>query len=181
MPLLLLPPLLLLLLLPFNGLFSRTTWLSWYQKGETSLDLNDERDDGVLQCSGISWAICKSAPRSRQITTPSPHHSKVFLQACHPTNSVKALKTPVHHLKKSKTLAYCLSSFFQCYCSHLDLNAPSNSSMGSTRSEHSQHMFQPFSLRDDIQPNFPKWTPLKWITRLSGYHSSGPVQTQCKV
>jgi len=29
--------------------------------------------------SGISWAICKSAPRSRQITTPVPHHS-VFLQ-----------------------------------------------------------------------------------------------------
>jgi len=25
--------------------------------------------------SGTSWAICKSAPRSRQITTPAPHHS----------------------------------------------------------------------------------------------------------
>ena len=24
---------------------------------------------------GISWAICKSAPRSGQITTPAPHHS----------------------------------------------------------------------------------------------------------
>jgi len=24
--------------------------------------------------SGISWAICKSAPSSRQITTPVPHH-----------------------------------------------------------------------------------------------------------
>ena len=24
--------------------------------------------------SGISWAICKSAPRSRQITIPAPHH-----------------------------------------------------------------------------------------------------------
>jgi len=38
---------------PFNGLFSRTTWVSWYQKGKTSLDLNDARDDGVLGCSGI--------------------------------------------------------------------------------------------------------------------------------
>jgi len=27
---------------------------------------------------GISWAICKSAPRSRQITTPAPYHSVVF-------------------------------------------------------------------------------------------------------
>ena len=50
--------------------------------------------------SGIPWAVCKSAPRSCQITTPVPHHS--VLQAgcpsCRPTNSVKALKvsrTPV--------------------------------------------------------------------------------------
>jgi len=28
--------------------------------------------------NGISWAICKSAPRSRQITTPAPHHSRSF-------------------------------------------------------------------------------------------------------
>ena len=45
--------------------------------------------------NGISWAICKSAPHSRQITTPAPHCS-VLLQAgcpsCRPTNSVKALK-----------------------------------------------------------------------------------------
>ena len=47
--------------------------------------------------SGISWAVCKYASRSRQITTPAPHHS-VFLQAgcpsCRPTNSIKALKAP---------------------------------------------------------------------------------------
>ena len=45
--------------------------------------------------SGISWATCKSAPHSRQTTTPAPHRS-VFLQAgcpsCRPINSVKALK-----------------------------------------------------------------------------------------
>jgi len=28
--------------------------------------------------SGISWAIRKSAPRSRQITTPAPHHSVFY-------------------------------------------------------------------------------------------------------
>ena len=28
--------------------------------------------------NGISWATCKSAPRSRQITTPAPHHSVFF-------------------------------------------------------------------------------------------------------
>ena len=62
---------LVILLYPFNSLFSGTTWVSWYQKGKTSLDLNEARDDGVL-----GWTICKqSAPRCRQITTPVPHHS----------------------------------------------------------------------------------------------------------
>ena len=28
----------------FNGLFSRTTCVSWYQKGKTSLHLNEARD-----------------------------------------------------------------------------------------------------------------------------------------
>jgi len=42
--------------------------------------------------SGISLAICKSAPRSRQITMPPPHHSVFYRPSCHPTNSVKALK-----------------------------------------------------------------------------------------
>ena len=66
---------LILLLHPFNSLFSRTTWVSQYQKGKTSLDLNEARDDGgFLGGSGISWTTCKqSAPRSRQITTPTPH------------------------------------------------------------------------------------------------------------
>jgi len=43
---------LLLPLHPFTGLFSRTTWVSHYQKGKTSLDSNEARDDGVLECSG---------------------------------------------------------------------------------------------------------------------------------
>ena len=36
------------LLHPFNSLFSRTTWVSLYPKGATSLDLNEARDGGVL-------------------------------------------------------------------------------------------------------------------------------------
>jgi len=73
--------LLLLLLHPFYGLFSRKNLGNRYQKGKTSLDLNEAdlneaRDDGGLGCSGISWTICtQSAPRPRQITTPTPHHS----------------------------------------------------------------------------------------------------------
>jgi len=56
--------------------------------------------------SGISWAICKSAHRSRQITMPAPHHS-VFLQAgcpsCRPTNSIKALKAQLMDVAKTET------------------------------------------------------------------------------
>jgi len=54
----------LLPLLPFNGLFSRTTYVNRYQKDETSLGLNEARDDVVL---GWQWhqldhmqTICKS-------------------------------------------------------------------------------------------------------------------------
>jgi len=89
----------ILLLHPFNGLFCRTTWVSQYQNGKTSLDLNKARNYGVLGCSGISWTICKqftvkSAPRSRQITIPTPHHSilQARCSAWRQTNSVKALK-----------------------------------------------------------------------------------------
>ena len=46
-----------LLLHQFNGLFTRTTWISRYQKGKTCLDLNEARDDGVLGYSHISWTI----------------------------------------------------------------------------------------------------------------------------
>jgi len=41
--------------------------------------------------SGISWAICMSAPHSRQISTPAPHHSVLYrpdaLPAAQPTAS----------------------------------------------------------------------------------------------
>jgi len=62
---------------PFNGPFSGTTRVSRYQNGKTSLDLIEARD--------------KSASRSRQITTPTPHHSVFYrldaLPAAQPTAS----------------------------------------------------------------------------------------------
>ena len=66
---------------PFNGLFSRTTCVNRYQKGNTSLDLNEARDDGVL---GWQWHQLDHM------------QSLNFLQTrCsfwRPTNSVKAPK-----------------------------------------------------------------------------------------
>jgi len=52
--------------------------------------------------SGISWAICKSAPRSRQITMPAPHYSFFYrpdtLPATQPTAS-KHWRQLVHNTK----------------------------------------------------------------------------------
>jgi len=45
--------------------------VSQYQKGKTNLDFTEVTVSG----SGISWTVCKSASRSRQITMPVPHHS----------------------------------------------------------------------------------------------------------
>jgi len=67
---------------PFNGPFSGTRkvkpiWILLKQE--------------TVSSSGISWVICKSAPRSRQITTPAPHHSVFYrpdaIPAAQPTAS----------------------------------------------------------------------------------------------
>jgi len=41
----------------------------------------------IVSGSGISWAICKSAARCRQITTPVPHHSVFYTSDALPTVS----------------------------------------------------------------------------------------------
>jgi len=45
---------------------------NYNQEGKTNLDLLEQK---IVSGSGISWAICKSPPRIRQITTPASHHS----------------------------------------------------------------------------------------------------------
>jgi len=73
----------------FNGPLSRTTWVSQYQKGKTSLDFTGARD------SEWQWLITAgphaSAPCSRQITMPAPHCSVFYrpdaLPAAQPTAS----------------------------------------------------------------------------------------------
>ena len=68
------------------------------QKGKTSLDLNEARDDGVLECSGISWkldhmhTICTSLPTDNQTNTSSLSFLQAACSSWHPTNSVKAPK-----------------------------------------------------------------------------------------
>jgi len=60
---------------PFNNPLSRTTQISLYQKGKTSLDLLEQQ---TVSGSGISLTMCKSAPCPRQITTPASQHSVFY-------------------------------------------------------------------------------------------------------
>jgi len=77
-----------------SWILSGTTWVIRHQRGKTSLDLLEQE---IVSGSGISWAICKSAPWPRHITMPQSHHSALSIlqtgcPSCCPTNSVKALK-----------------------------------------------------------------------------------------
>ena len=83
----------------FNGPLSKTTQVSRYQKGKTSLDFTEGRDSEWQWHQLGHMQVCTSL----QLTTPAPHHSE-FLQAgcpfCHPTNSIKALKANIIPLSK---------------------------------------------------------------------------------
>ena len=74
----------------FNGPLSGTTRVGQYQKGETNRDFTEARDS-EWQWHQLGHIICKSASRSRQITTPAPHRSVFYrpdaLPAALPTAS----------------------------------------------------------------------------------------------
>jgi len=96
----------------FNSPFSGTTQVSRYQRGKTNQSGFYWRRDSEWQWHQLlsthynsflyASLICKSAPRSRQITMPAPHKS-ICLQAgcpsCRPTNSIKALKAQLKKLR----------------------------------------------------------------------------------
>jgi len=46
----------------------------------------------TVSSSGISWTICKSAPRSRQVTTPASHHSVFYRPDAFPAAQPTASK-----------------------------------------------------------------------------------------
>jgi len=73
---------------PFNGPFlGLPRWAGTRRVKPIWISLKQETVSG----RGISWAVCKSAPRSRQMTTPAPHHSVFYrpdaLPAAQPTAS----------------------------------------------------------------------------------------------
>ena len=98
-----------LLLHPFKDLFSRTTWVSRYQKDKTSLDLNEATDGGVLR---LQWhqldhmqTICTSLRTDNHTSTSSLkfYRRMLFLtpnQQCQSTEGpIEALTTELHNIK----------------------------------------------------------------------------------
>ena len=83
---------------PFNGLFSRTTWVSRHQKGKTGLDLNGARYGGVWDGSGIMPSTgpyantCTLLQTDNYTNTSSLDYLQAGCSSWRPSNSVKALK-----------------------------------------------------------------------------------------
>ena len=94
-----------------------TTRMSRYQKEKTNLDFTEARD------SEWQWhqlAVCKSVPRSSQITTPAPHHSVFYgpdaLPAAQPTASKHwRIKNLPHTSTKNAMHTFCTVLVFKWY------------------------------------------------------------------
>ena len=77
---------------PFNGPFSRTTWVSRYQKGKTNLDFSEARD-GEWQWHQLGhMQVCTLLQTDNRASTPPLSFLQPGCPSCRPTNSVKALK-----------------------------------------------------------------------------------------
>jgi len=77
---------------PFNGLFSRTTWVSRYQKGKTNLDFTGARDSEWQWHPLCHMQVCTSLQSDKHASTPLLSFLQAGCPSCLPTNSVKALK-----------------------------------------------------------------------------------------
>ena len=100
---------------PFSDLFSRTTWVSRYQKGKASLDLNEAREDGLL---GWQWhqldhvqTIYTSLQTDNHTSTSSLNFLPAVCSSWCPTNIVKSLIDSDSH---ARPLFLC--SLFIDYC-----------------------------------------------------------------
>jgi len=78
---------------PFNGPLSKTTRVSWYQKGKTNLDFT-EAIDSEWQRHQLG-RVCISLQRDNRASTPPLSLLQAGCPSCRPTNSIKALKASI--------------------------------------------------------------------------------------
>ena len=81
---------------PLTALCLGLPWWASTRKVKTIWILQKQE---TVSGSGISWVICKSAPRSRQITMPAPHHSVFYRPDALPAAQPTASKHWRHHFK----------------------------------------------------------------------------------
>jgi len=77
---------------PFNGPFSGTTPVSWYQKGKTNLDFTEARGSEWQWHRLGHMQVCTSLQTDNHTSTPPLSFLQPGCPSCRPTNSVKALK-----------------------------------------------------------------------------------------
>jgi len=71
---------------PFNGPFSGTTWVSWYQKGKPNLDFTEARDSEWQWHQLGHMQVCISL-QPRQYPTTQVFYRPDALPAAQPTAS----------------------------------------------------------------------------------------------
>jgi len=76
----------------FNCPLSRTTWVSWYQKGTINLDFTEARDSKWQWHQLGPMQVCTSLQTDNHASTPPLSFLKAGCLSCHQTNSVKAKK-----------------------------------------------------------------------------------------
>jgi len=77
---------------PFNGPFSGTIQVSWYQKCKTNLDFTEARDSEWQWHQLGHVQVCTSLQTDNHASTPPLSFLQAGCPSCRPTNSVKALK-----------------------------------------------------------------------------------------
>jgi len=81
---------------PFNGPFSGTTWVGWYQSDKTNLDFTVARDSEwqwhQLGCVQVNTSL----QTDNHASTPPLSFLQAGCPSCRPTNSVKALKATLN-------------------------------------------------------------------------------------
>jgi len=85
-----------LLLHQFNGLFSRTTWVSWHEKGKPFWILLEQEMGWQWHQLDHMQIICTLLQTDNHASTSSLQFLQARCPSCCPTNSVKALKANIN-------------------------------------------------------------------------------------
>ena len=119
---------------PFNGPFpGLPRWAGTRKVKPIWILLKQETVSGS---GSISWVICKSASRSKQITMPTPHYSLFYrpdaLPAAQPTASKHWRHKIIKPVRANNSHNFCL----RVPCKSLNFNKPNNLLFCNPKSNH---------------------------------------------